>query len=89
MHERTRFRLQDLLLELRARLNLQYFFVTHSIQLILIAGLAVPRLLRGTDADTRPLLEPAVQRAWALRYFALAAFLGLAMYFSGGLIGRT
>jgi len=31
LDERTRFRLQDLLLELRAHLNLQYFFVTHSI----------------------------------------------------------
>ncbi len=31
LDERTRFRLQDLLLELRARLDLQYVFVTHSI----------------------------------------------------------
>ena len=31
LDERTRFRMQDLLLELRTRLNLQYFFVTHSI----------------------------------------------------------
>jgi NitT/TauT family transport system ATP-binding protein len=31
LDERTRFRLQDLLLDLRARLNLQYVFVTHSI----------------------------------------------------------
>ena len=31
LDERTRFRLQDLLLELRVRLNLQYVFVTHSI----------------------------------------------------------
>lgn len=31
LDERTRFRLQDLLLELRARLQLQYVFVTHSI----------------------------------------------------------
>jgi Zn-dependent protease len=65
------------------------FFLTHSIQLILIAGLAVPRLLRGADADQRPVLARAEQRAWALRYFALAAFLGLAIYFSGGLIGRS
>jgi NitT/TauT family transport system ATP-binding protein len=31
LDERTRFRLQDLLLDLRARLDLQYVFVTHSI----------------------------------------------------------
>ena len=31
LDERTRFRLQDLLLELRASLDLQYIFVTHSI----------------------------------------------------------
>ncbi len=31
LDERTRFRLQDLLLDLRARLHLQYIFVTHSI----------------------------------------------------------
>jgi NitT/TauT family transport system ATP-binding protein len=31
LDERTRFRLQDLLLELRERLALQYLFVTHSI----------------------------------------------------------
>jgi NitT/TauT family transport system ATP-binding protein len=31
LDERTRFRLQDLLLELRRRLDLQYLFVTHSI----------------------------------------------------------
>jgi NitT/TauT family transport system ATP-binding protein len=31
LDERTRFRLQDLLLELRAALDLQYIFVTHSI----------------------------------------------------------
>jgi NitT/TauT family transport system ATP-binding protein len=31
LDERTRFRLQDLLLDLRARLDVQYVFVTHSI----------------------------------------------------------
>lgn len=31
LDERTRFRMQDLLLELKARLHLQYVFVTHSI----------------------------------------------------------
>ncbi len=31
LDERTRFRLQDLLLELKARLHLQFVFVTHSI----------------------------------------------------------
>ena len=31
LDERTRFRLQDLLLDLRARFDLQYVFVTHSI----------------------------------------------------------
>jgi ABC-type nitrate/sulfonate/bicarbonate transport system ATPase subunit len=31
LDERTRFRMQDLLLELKYRLQLQYVFVTHSI----------------------------------------------------------
>src|SRR5690606_20192535 len=31
LDERTRFRMQDLLLQLKARLQLQYVFVTHSI----------------------------------------------------------
>ncbi|MEZ5503242.1 MAG: ABC transporter ATP-binding protein [Halioglobus sp.] len=31
LDERSRFRMQDLLLELKSRLNLQYVFVTHSI----------------------------------------------------------
>ena len=31
LDERSRFRMQDLLLELKARLGLQYVFVTHSI----------------------------------------------------------
>ena len=31
LDERSRFRMQDLLLDLKSRLNLQYVFVTHSI----------------------------------------------------------
>ncbi len=31
LDERSRFRMQDLLLELKRRMNLQYVFVTHSI----------------------------------------------------------
>jgi Zn-dependent protease len=64
------------------------FFVTQSIQLILIAALALPQLLRGASADLRPVLAPALQRTWAMRYFGLAGFLGLAIYFTGDLLHK-
>ena len=38
LDERTRFRLQDLLLELKATLSLQYLFVTHSISEAIYLG---------------------------------------------------
>jgi Zn-dependent protease len=65
------------------------FLWTHSPQLLLIAVLALPRLFArgGVDAE-REALEPTLQRAWAVRYFGLAAFLGAALYFSGSLLGR-
>jgi hypothetical protein len=65
------------------------FLWTHSPQLLLIAALALPRLFRrsGIEEQREP-LAPAQQRAWALRYFGLAAFLGAALYFSGSLLGR-
>jgi sterol desaturase/sphingolipid hydroxylase (fatty acid hydroxylase superfamily) len=65
------------------------FFVTQSLPLLLIALLALPQILRGASADERPELEPAAQRTWALRYFGLAAFLGLAIYFTAGMLHRT
>jgi Zn-dependent protease len=66
------------------------FLWTHSPQLLLIAALALPRLFgRGAVEEQREPLEPARQRAWAVRYFGLAAFLGAALYFSGSLLGRT
>jgi Zn-dependent protease len=65
------------------------FFLTQSLPLLLIALLALPQLLRGASADQRPTLEPAQQRSWALRYFGLAAFLGLAIYFTAGLLHKS
>jgi Zn-dependent protease len=67
------------------------FLWTHSPQLLLIAVLALPRLFSRTSAQAeaeRDALAPALQRAWAVRYFGLAAFLGAALYFSGSLLGR-
>jgi Zn-dependent protease len=66
-----------------------FFLATRAPQLLLIAVLALPRLFGRQDADTRALLEPVAQRAWAFRYFGLAAFLGAASYFSSSLLGRT
>ena len=66
------------------------FLVTHSPQLLLIAGLALPRLFgRARVEEEREALTPELQRTWAVRYFGLAAFLGAALYFSGALLGRT
>jgi Zn-dependent protease len=66
------------------------FLWTHSPQLLLIAALALPRLFgRAAVEEQRELLAPARQRAWAVRYFGLAAFLGTALYFSGSLLGHT
>lgn len=65
------------------------FLWTHSPQLLLIAALALPRLFgRAAVEEQREPLAPATQRAWAVRYFGLAAFLGTALYFSGSLLGR-
>ncbi len=65
------------------------FLTTHAPQLLLIALLALPRLFGRASVDDRPLLEPAQQRAWAVRYFGLAAFLGAGYYFSALLLGRA
>lgn len=67
------------------------FFTTGAPQLLLIAGLALPRLFRGqTDvADPAQELSAELKRTWAVRYFGLAAFLGAAIYFCGSLIGRS
>ena len=67
------------------------FLWTHSPQLLLIALLALPRLFSraGAQAEAeRDALAPALQRAWAVRYFGLAAFLGSALYVSGSLLHR-
>lgn len=65
------------------------FLWTHSPQLLLIAALALPRLFgRSGGEEQREPLAPALQRAWAVRYFGLAAFLGAALYLSGSLLGR-
>jgi Zn-dependent protease len=67
------------------------FLWTHSPQLLLIALLALPRLFSRASAQAeaeRDALEPAQQRAWAIRYFGLASFLGAALYFSGSLLQR-
>jgi Zn-dependent protease len=65
------------------------FLWTHSPQLLLIAALALPRLLGRASPDRRPALELSMQRTWAARYFGLAAFLGTALYVSGSLLGRS
>jgi Zn-dependent protease len=67
------------------------FLMTHSPQLLLIAGLALPRLFgrAGAEEEEREALTPELQRTWAVRYFGLAAFLGAALYFSGSMLGRT
>jgi Zn-dependent protease len=64
-----------------------FFLATRAPQLLLIAVLALPRLFGRQSTDERALLAPLDQRAWALRYFGLAAFLGAASYFSSALLG--
>ncbi|CAA0078886.1 Aliphatic sulfonates import ATP-binding protein SsuB [Halioglobus japonicus] len=61
LDERTRFRMQDLLLELKSRLQLQYVFVTHSIaeavylgdQILLMDSTGRARDWRGVDFSER------------------------------------
>jgi Zn-dependent protease len=67
------------------------FLMTHAPQLLLIAGLALPRLFGRAAAEEQEqeALAPELQRTWAVRYFGLAAFLGAALYFSGSMLGRT
>ncbi|MDQ2646771.1 MAG: site-2 protease family protein [Myxococcota bacterium] len=67
------------------------FFTTGAPQLLLIAGLALPRLFRGRSDVAAPEreLSPELRRSWAVRYFGLAAFLGAAIYFCGAWIGRA
>ncbi len=56
LDERTRFRLQDLLLELKATLGLQYVFVTHSIAEAVYLGDAVLLLdNHGAQAAWQPI----------------------------------
>jgi len=51
LDERTRFRLQDLLLDLRDRLHLQYIFVTHSISEAVYLGDRVLLMNRNGQLD--------------------------------------
>lgn len=51
LDERTRFRLQDLLLDLRDRLHLQYIFVTHSIAEAVYLGDRVLLMNRNGQLD--------------------------------------
>ena len=65
------------------------FFTTRAPMLLLIGLLALPRIFSKGSADERPLLAPAAQRAWSLRYFGLAGFLGAGSYFSAELMRRV
>jgi NitT/TauT family transport system ATP-binding protein len=57
LDERTRFRLQDLLLDLRARLGLQFVFVTHSISEAVYLGDRVLLMDRNGQIDTDQRIE--------------------------------
>jgi NitT/TauT family transport system ATP-binding protein len=57
LDERTRFRLQDLLLDLRERLQLQYIFVTHSISEAVYLGDRVLLMNRNGQLDQDQLVE--------------------------------
>ncbi len=59
---------------------------THSAPLYLIAFLGVMRLFRSGGEDERETLTPEQQRAWAARYFGLAAFLTAGFYFTSRLL---
>lgn len=64
------------------------FLLTHAPQLLLIALLALPRLFGGEKQAEHEPLAGELQRTWAVRYFGLATFLGVGLYFSGSLLGR-
>ena len=57
LDERTRFRLQDLLLELRQNLGLQFVFVTHSISEAVYLGDRVLLMNRSGEIDTDRLID--------------------------------
>jgi len=61
LDERTRFRLQDLLLDLRARLDLQYVFVTHSISEAVYLGDRVLLMDRTGQIDTDQTIDFAAR----------------------------
>lgn len=85
LDERTRFRLEDLLLELRGTLDLQYIFVTHSISEAVYLGDRVvlldtggqinadERIALGTRDQELKLSEPFTRhvRAFSARFHAL------------------
>jgi len=57
LDERTRFRLQDLLIDLRARLRLQYIFVTHSIAEAVYLGDRVLLMNKNGEIDRDQQIE--------------------------------
>ena len=63
------------------------FLITPSPQLILIGVLGLSQLLR-KNADDRDQLAASEQRAWAVRYFGLCAFLTVAFFLNSRVLGR-
>lgn len=62
-------------------------FVSPSPQLILIAGMAVMHAFQRDNTDLE-LVTTEDRKTWALRYFGLCAFLGVALMFTAQLAGR-
>jgi Zn-dependent protease len=62
-------------------------FVSPSPQLILIAGMAVMHAFQRDNTDLE-LVTTEDRKTWALRYFGLCAFLGIALMFTAQLAGR-
>jgi len=63
------------------------FFTTGAPLLLLIGAIALSRVFsRASQEAEREPLDAGQQRAWAVRYFGLAGFLALAIYFSGRLM---
>lgn len=63
--------------------------ITQAFQLLLIGLLGLSQLFRRDQDAERETLSGDAQRAWAARYFGLCAFLAVAIYFSGQLLGRA
>jgi len=72
-----------------AALIVVLFLTTGAPVLLLIGMMALPRLFNRHSEDERPLLEPSEQRAWAYRYFGLAALLAVGSYLASQLMHDT